>query len=360
MSYKTAIVNFEAFFIPKEDRCNVIMKDIEKAVDAGCDTILGLMLADGFLFFDYDYVVLLNELRDRSKALGVKKLVLVPGICPDMVIPGYEVFKKFNYNLHLAYLSYKDKQHLLQPWNSKSDKFLFLGGVPDRPNRINLMEKFYRSGLLRTNAVWSFFRPWTPEQKEWCRKALPDYTDVRYADFLDYCEKSIDDLYITSKEYGTSKGDFDYKNCEWFKDPAWMDPSIYANTLFSVVSEGISYEGYSSQFLTEKTWRVFAQRHPFILAANDEMMDYAKSLGFRLFNESNDLDDIVEDVRKFLKERKDYTEDIEHNYNLFFKLGAENAALLDSIKEEYNVTQEEIDKWFNKTGFSHLIRKVDD
>ncbi len=356
MNYKTAIVNFEAFFIPKEDRFNVIMRDIQVAASNGCNSILGLMLADGFLFYDYDYSVLLENIKTESAKFGIEQIVLVPGICHDGNVPGFGIIKDFNYNLHLAYLSYKDNRHLLKPWNPNATKFLFLGGVPDRPNRINLMEKFYKSGLLK-DAVWSFFKPWTTEQKVWCRNALSNYSDKEYNDFLDYCENKIDDMYLNSKEYGTSNANFDYNNCEWFKNPSWIDPQVFANTLLSVVSEGNSYKGHSSKFLTEKTWRVFAQRHPYILAANDEMMEYVKSLGFKTFNSSNDLDSIVESVKIFLEQRPDVTNDVEYNYKHFFKLGEENTQVLIDIQNMFNISSEEIDKWFNKTGFSHLIRK---
>lgn len=354
MNYKTSLVNFEVFFVPKEQRVSVIMKDIARAVDQGCDTIVGLMLADGFLFFDNDTAKLLITVEQEGRKLGIKNFILIPGIVPNLDVPGYEVIKTFNFNLHLAYLSYKDKRHLLQPWNQNADKFLFLGGVPNRPNRINLLEKFYKAGLLE-HAVWSFFKPWTDEQADWCRKALPDYTDDEYNNFLNACENSIDDMYINSKEYGTHT-DFDFNGSTWFKDPAWIDPQVYANTLLSVVSEGQSAEESRSSFLTEKTWRVFAQRHPFILAGDYTMMKYVTSLGFKTFNKSCELDDVVSATRQFLELREDVTDAVEHNYNLFFKLGNSNSAVLDELKTKFNIEQADIDKWFNQTGFAHLIR----
>ena len=176
MNYKPSLVNFEVFFVPKEQRVSVIMKDIARAVEQGCDTIIGLMLADGFLFFDNDTAKLLVAVEQEGRKLGIKNFILIPGIVPNLDVPGYEVIKDFNYNLHLSYLSYKDKRHLLHPWNKDAKKFLFLGGVPNRPNRINLLEKFYSAGLLE-QAVWSFFKPWTDEQATWCRNALANYTD---------------------------------------------------------------------------------------------------------------------------------------------------------------------------------------
>lgn len=358
MNYKTAIVNFETFFIP--DALSVIMSDIKDAVDRGCDTILGLMLADGFLYTNNEQLDLLASIEQQSRLLGVKNLVLIPGIVPDMDIPGYEVIKIFNYNLHLAYLSYKNKRHLLYPWNPKADKFLFLGGVPNRPNRINLLEKFYKADLLK-HAVWSFFKPWTDEQADWCRKALPDYTDDEYNNFLNACENSIDNMYEDSKEYSTNNK-FDYDNCQWFKDPAWIDPVVYTNTVVSVVSEGLLYGSYSSKFLTEKTWRVFAQRHPFILAGNSEMLEYIKSLGFKTFNTSTDLDGLVSETEIFLNSYKDCIDmlnaDIEHNYKQFFKLGSTNASVLDEIQIKFRLSNADMNQWFNKTGFAQLIRKT--
>jgi hypothetical protein len=354
MNYKTSLVNFEVFFVPKEQRVSVIMEDIARAAAQGCDTILGLMLADGFLFFDNDTAKLLITIEEEGRKLGIKNFILMPGIVPNMDIPGYEVIKTFNFNLHLSYLSYKDKRHLLHPWNRDADKFLFLGGVPDRPNRINLLEKFYKSGLLE-KAVWSFFKPWTNKQSDWCREALSNYSDEDYSTFLNACENSIDDMYTNSKEYGTH-ADFNFSGSDWFKDPAWIDPQVYANTVLSIVSEGQSADRSRSYFLTEKTWRVFAQRHPFMLAADDTMLDYVKSLGFKTFNKSCDLDDVVSATHQFLELREDVTDYVEHNHNLFFELGASNVAVLDDIQTRFSIKQVDMDAWFNKTGFAHLIR----
>lgn len=366
MPYKTALVNFETFFKPEEQRHDIIMQDIKQAADAGCNIIVGLLLADGFLHCNNsEFFKLMEQIRVSSQELGITDLFLLPGMLPGLNVPGYTVLKSFDYNLHMAYSCYKDKMDFLLPWNNQASKFLFLGGVPDRANRIGLLKRFDKLGAL-DSMVFSFFAPWTPEQDAWCRK---EYADSDYDDFIKRCERSIDDVYSSSKEYGTSS-DYDWSK-GWVNDPAWIDPAVYDNTLFSVVSEGLPDAGLSSSFITEKTWRVFAQRHPFILAANREMTDYVKSLGFKTFDfytsaplysyaepEQVRLDVIAENAQQFLSVCHYHEDairaDVEHNYQHFFMLGETNYFNLMTIKSNLNITDEDM-KWFKK-GFGHLIR----
>jgi hypothetical protein len=184
--------------------------------------------------------------------------------------------------------------------------------------------------------------------------------------------KGIDTLYESNNRFGLD--DYDYDN-GWFSDPAWIDPGIYTDTLFSVVSEGQPIDNrLDSRFLTEKTLRVFAQQHPYILAANPTMANYIKSLGFKLFDEYMQypdylseedenlrLDLVVENTKQFLTAYKNNIDsiqaDVEHNYQQFLKIGEENQSKLNLIQNRYNVTPADMDKWFNKKGFSHLIRR---
>ena len=359
MKYKTSVINFESHFIPMEQRYDLIMQDVTQAVNCGSDTVIGLLLADGFLYSDSEFFELLNKVKNRSEQLGIKNLFLLPGMVQDVNVTGYSVIKNFDYNLHMAYQSYAPRKKLLKPWNTNSSKFLFLGGVPDRPNRIILLNKFYKANMLK-DSVWSFFKPWTSEQESWCRQALIEYNDKEYNDFINYCESRIDNLYNDNKEYGLPG--YTYDN-EWFSDPAWISPDIFSNTMLSVISEGYPLDAkQSSKFLTEKTWRVFAQRHPFILVANKEMIQYAESLDFEIFRSSDDLDKVVSYTQDFLKLYKDnmplINTMVEYNYNLFFQLGSANDSNLKSIKEHYNITDSDFDLWFNKKGFSHLIKET--
>lgn len=339
------IVNLETFWVPEEEKYKLLRDEIGDATD-----VIGLMLADGFIHENPGKII--ERLGDEVN------LVIVPGLAGSNT--SYTKIIDFNFNLHTTYNSYKNKSTF--KWNNSADKFLFLGGVPDRPNRIGLLNKFRKAGLL-SQASWTFFKPWTDEQEHWCRQLLKnDYEE------LIPLARSIDNVYENSKHYGT-----DPAPNSWTNDTAWIDPNVFNNTLLSIVSEGISNSDISSRYLTEKTYRVFVQQHPFLHASNPEMFDYIKELGFKTFeeymlikdyaylpNEDDRLDAIVENTKYFLE---NYTvnqgqieQDIKYNYTLFFTLAFENAKIIDSMKDNFEIDQKEIDKWFNQKGFGHLVR----
>lgn len=338
------VVNLEMFAVPKLDQYNLLKSEIGDATK-----ILGLMLADGFIHETPGSLV-----EQISKEVD---LIIVPGIAENNT--SYEKIIPFNFFLHTTYLTYKNLS--TYKWNSSASKFLFLGGVPSRPNRIGLLNKF-RKANLTDKAEWTFFKPWTEEQEKWCRDYTEDYDEiVKLA-------RSIDTVYESSKHYGTAPAEN-----EWTKNIGLIDPDVYKNTVISIVAEGISNSDLSSKYLTEKTYRVFVQRHPFLHASNPEMFDYIKQLGFKTFenymlikdyaylsNEEERLDAIVENTEYFLKNYKrheiEIQNDVDYNYNLFLKLAKENYKTLDYIKESFEVSQQEIDKWFNQTGFAHLVR----
>lgn len=339
------IVNLETFFVPENQKYTLLKDEIGESKD-----ILGLMLTDGFLHETPGKII-----EEISKEIN---LFIVAGMVSNNTT--YKKIIPFNFHLHTTYHSYKDK--ITYNWNPNSNKFLFLGGVPNRPNRLGLLNKFRKANLLN-QSIWTFFKPWTDEQEEWCRNYTSDYKEI-----LSLC-RSIDSVYESSKHYGTSPVDN-----EWTKDTGWINPDIFKNTIFSVISEGISNsDDLSSKYLTEKTYRVFVQRHPFIHASNPEMFNYIKELGFKTFenymaipnyalmlNEEDRFDAIVENTKYFLKNynsnRKKIEKDVNFNYNKFFILVQENFKILDRIIKDFGVKQVDIDKWFNQKGFSHLIR----
>jgi urate oxidase len=106
------------------------------------------------------------------------------------------------------------------------------------------------------------------------------------------------------------------------------------------------------------------------------MFDYIKELGFKTFenymliqdyaylpNETDRLDAIVLNTKYFLENcnlyKDNIEQDIQHNYDLFFKLAEQNIEILNSIRDTYSIEQTELDKWFNQKGFGHLVRAYD-
>lgn len=341
------IVNLETFWIEESNKYNLLKREIGDAT-----SVIGLMLADGFIHE--------NPGRLVERIAEEVDLVIVPGLAGTNTT--YSKTIPFNFNLHTTYNSYKNRP--TQNWNSLATKFLFLGGVPNRLNRIGLLNKFRKADMMDC-AEWTFFKPWTEEQEDWCRSYTSDYDQL-----LTLC-RSIDPVYEASKHYGTAPS-----ANEWTKDTAWIDPTIFNSTVLSIVSEGVNADDISSKYLTEKTYRVFVQRHPFLHASNPEMFDYIKELGFKTFenymliqdyaylpNEEDRLNAIVLNTKYFLENcnlyKDNIEQDIQHNYNLFFKLAEQNIKILNSIRDTYNVEQTELDKWFDQKGFGHLVRAYD-
>jgi hypothetical protein len=341
------IVNLETFWIEESNKYNLLKREIGDAT-----SVIGLMLADGFIHE--------NPGRLVERIAEEIDLVIVPGLAGTNTT--YSKTIPFNFNLHTTYNSYKNRP--TQNWNSLATKFLFLGGVPNRLNRIGLLNKFRKADMMDC-AEWTFFKPWTQEQEDWCRSYSCDYDQL-----LTLC-RSIDPVYEASKHYGTAPS-----ANEWTKDTAWIDPTIFNSTVLSIVSEGVNADDISSKYLTEKTYRVFVQQHPFLHASNPEMFDYIKELGFKTFenymliqdyaylpNETDRLDAIVLNTKYFLENcnlyKDNIEQDIQHNYDLFFKLAEQNIEILNSIRDTYSIEQTELDKWFNQKGFGHLVRAYD-
>jgi hypothetical protein len=351
------IINFEMLHAGEDYRRSSIIKQLELAKEQGIDIVYGLMLIDGFLY---------RSPETFPVDIDVK---LIAGMCehPDHLY--------FNFYHRIVYNSFKHVQ--LPKWNSEAKSFLFLGGVPSRLNRINLLSKFYDKKML-DNAVWTFFPPWDIEMEKWCRHSLSHYTDQQYLKFLEEGANRIDDIYEISKNYSRASREEwdneDYGSLPWMKDLAWIDPQVFADTVLSVISEGNAYPPATNfNFLTEKTWRTIAMRHPFVFAGYPEQFDYAKSLGLKTFeeymlikdyahiqDENLRLDAVVENVNYFLdsyEQHKEYIRaDTEHNYKVFKDITDQEDKFLDSLA----VTAHDKNKWFEQTGLSHLMKIQDE
>ena len=118
----------------------------------------------------------------------------------------------------------------------------------------------------------------------------------------------------------------------------YINPSWYNRTEFSVVVESQMNTG--GIFITEKTMKPLALKHPFILLGSLGTLEFMQSVGFvtydNLFDETYDKSS--DRLNLVYKQVKDYsmhgydkltTEKIEHNYNLFFN----NVQLEQSFKQ---------------------------
>lgn len=352
---KSKLINFEYFRLDHQQSYEKITTDIYTASLQGYTSIIGLLLADGFLYKNNDvWNTIHNRIIDYAKSLGVK-ISLVSGMSHDNEVNCETV--SFNFYLHTVWMSYKDRS--VGSYNPVTGKFLFLGGVPDRDNRIGLLYTLYKQKLL-DKAEWSFFPPWTNQQRDNSLKYF-DCID-EYEKFVEFAERRVDDLYNSSKHYGTEKIPV---ATEWTNDSAWIDPNIFHKTSLSLISEGHpGDENNNSEFATEKIYRVFVQGHPFLLAANPSIFNHIKDLGFKTFEnyfplqdyatvypEETRLEKLIENLKYFLVNDIDFSADVEYNRQHFYRLAQDNAKILHSIDAD----PDDIDFYFNRKGFGHLL-----
>jgi hypothetical protein len=288
----------------------------------------------------------------------------------------YEILD-WDFPVNQMYQSYKDKLHLVHKWNPAANKFLFLGGVPSRPNRIGLMSKYYDADMLDAG-VWSFFPPWTDDDQKWCREHLNHYTDEKYAEFLKYCDRAVDDKYSVSKDYsrvsGKEMADRGLLDSPWLNDCGWIDPNVFYDTSISIISEGSCYPPATDfEFLTEKIWRAVINNHPFIVADHPDRFAFMKHRGLRTFenylhipeyayieNEETRLDAVVANTGYFLDTVADNIEqiniDIGHNRTVMFDILKRDQKMIEWLKTNLSVSQSSIDRWLLTKDFKTYIR----
>lgn len=381
------LVNFELFFINSENQdpeiiasknIEIIKKDL---LEIDAEHVVGLLLLDGFLYKDNElFYKNMKTVQEYADEIGIKNITLMAGMCENFEHKlkengiNFDV-EFFDYCQWLTWKSYENQSTEIHTWNPAANKFLFLGGIPSRPNRITLLKKFYDKDLLNF-CEWSFYPPWTHHDKEWCRKSLHNLNDDEYNDFIRHCDRKIDDLYKEMKLYTNLNGkqlkeqNIFYK--EWFQNLGYIDPLIYTNTCFSVISEGNAYPGATDfYFISEKTWRAVANNHPFIIAGYPEQVKYAQNRGLKIFNnyflikdyyliedENKRLDAIVTNTKYFMENYKNYESDILKDINHNYEILNEQININKKRISKYSI-EDQITYFYQKDAFGYLIRIVD-
>ena len=367
-------------------KTKLVKRDVKRAAEQGYNVVVGLYLLDGFLQQSHrpeKLVKHLNDIKDYALSLGIKELYVVSG--HGETLEGLPV-ESFYFDLNLRFIknSYKHQFDSLPSYNADSSKFLLLTGMPDRANRIGLMSKFYDANMLK-DAEWTFFAPWAPEDKNWCRNHLQHYTDDQYNQFLVDCERSFDDRYESAKPfYGsytsqeTTVDWYDVVDTEWVQAPAHIDPRVFDDIAVSIISEGPNFwsDDYYD-FVTEKTWRAFLMKQPIIFAGWPGQFKYLKKLGYKTFeeymiipeyalfeDENERLDAVVKNTQHFLKTHQIYKDnilkDVEHNYNLLHKYIKKQDDLLTHFSNVLNISDNEISHYTEIQGYKNLLMRVPD
>lgn len=362
------VINLELLFscddsLESWEIANIKKQQALDEIVPGYDAIIGLLLIDGFLYkVNQEFKTFVEELAAKCKECNIPKLILVPGMCQQLTLPCDILF--FDYNLNIVYNSYR--YEVVNKSNVDASKFLFLTGIPSRPNRIRLTYKLWKAGLLE-HANWSFFKPWTEFDSITCRNLMSELSDTEYDTFMTTCENKIDNAYYDAKHYSHASGaDFvanRITETDFCKDPSWIDPSVFEQTAFSVISEGVNDPNLNTMFLSEKTWRTILNRHAFIFSGTPDMYNYAKSLGLNMFEDfmlikdygsikdpEAQLDAVVTNTAYFLEHKheriKEIEEVIESNYVQMLKLVNKNYQVVETLKS-YGADAEILSKYFD-------------
>jgi hypothetical protein len=349
---KAALVRFELWFLDEENyefdylqeiNFHIVMNQIkEKKEKYDIDTAIGEMWADGWTYKNTnDWYRFLERIQIASQKLGIKNFYLIVGQSHDFQDEldkrnlKFTIIKYF-WPVQEIINSYRrcNKLDNIKPWNSNTKRFFILGGVAARPKRIGLLSKFYDAGMLK-DAEWSFFPPWTDDDKQWCRNYLSHYTDAQYNKFLKDCTREIDQSYKQIHYYSKMSGPELVKEKvfeqEWWSVVGYLDNKIFNKTSISIVNEG---PGDDKRFLTEKLWLTIFNRHPFILVDSAERFQYCKDIGLRMFEEYVKIKDygyidddkqqmqaVLENTQHFLnnslQDEERIQEDIDHNRKIF-------------------------------------------
>lgn len=388
---KSKIINFEwlcdhnHYTYDQFDKIkmDLIKKELSIAANEGYNTVFGLYLIDGFLHCAERPDVYQNELKElKTFADEISiKIIIVSGQGEELKgIPFDKIF--FDYTFRMTYESNKDYFDKNISCDLTAEKFLFLGGMPTRPNRIGLLSQLYDKGLL-SKSEWSFFAPITKDDKNWCRQHLSRYSDKQYNEFIRLAERSFDRKYQDVLPYyggyetvGTKYVWYDIVKTDFIKSPTFVDPLVFSKTAFSIISEGPNFWSSDNYFGTEKSWRTFLYKHPFIFSGHPDQFRYLKKLGYKTFeeymlikdyafieNELSRINAIVENVEYFLtvldKNSNSIYRDVQHNYDLFFEYAGKQNKFLSELEKKYNTDPQEIKYFFNRTGYEHLIRKIE-
>jgi hypothetical protein len=235
----------------------------------------------------------------------------------------------------------KFEQPFNEQWSKDREKFLFLTGKPDKPNRIRLLWKFDRAGLL-DQAIWSLFVP--PDVLASCQPLLPEISTLQLQEFVQKNSRSPD---LTDDIPGLLSGSLHYCGFPF-------DVRMYEQSLFHVVSETL----FDNQrpWITEKTWLALVNHLPFIMAGNTNTLLYLRQIyDLRTFENylprpdydkimQSDarLDAIVENSKYWLDHIADrfqeITEDIKHNHRRAMVIMQENQIMIESFLEQHDLS----------------------
>jgi hypothetical protein len=363
---KTTLISFESlFFHHPSTAIDIIKEEISKKAGKEYDTVIGSILVEIIPSNEIlNLVEALVEIKRYSLSLGFSnfKLILMPPYKQySEELRGFDIYW-YDYLARITHNAYLTRpERLSTQWNRQSGKILVVTGIPHRYNRIRLLYKLYQENLLDDDkCLWSFFKPFSEESWNECRRFLNDIDDTEFDKFMSYAVRTLDDVKVIGAKFAA----------QTIVDDFSLPLELYSETCLSLIPEAHCYPDQPKYDISERTWRVIINRHPFLIAGTQGNTDYLKSLGYKTFEEYfplryDDTDDleqtlnnIVENTKHFLSimssRADEIEEDVEHNYNNFIKMLGESDQLKDDLKNSFGAEDNELDEIFNTTNYWNL------
>ena len=174
-------------------------------------------------------------------------------------------------------------------WNMNAEKFLFLTGKPQYWNRVRLLYKIIKRGLIG-KCTWSFFM--TEETRNKCRSLLADVSDDEFEMLFDYYNHPDEIKIMVQPSQGQGANNDSGTVPEITRNPLqqkfWLytyHVKLFRDSLFRIVAETQFDPGFTiyQPQLTEKTFITILNKIPFILASDNGSLDKLKKMGFKTF-----------------------------------------------------------------------------
>lgn len=281
-----------------------------------------LILNDHCESFDSDFLYFSNQIFKKlisEKKFDKDKLIIVSG-----GLPVKENFYKYLHHcktnklnvypiIFNPYFQFTMATHIISsksvvsnyiPSTSKTNLFLFLNGQP-RTHRIYLLFNLFKRKILE-KCTYSFFYS-LHQMKDLIQK-------TKSVDLKEKILHQIDELEVLElPKILTINPDDRLSQHSISKE----DLSIFDSTYISLIAETIFFKkdklddfthGYWTKhldglFLTEKTFRAIACKHPFIIASRPHSLKALRQLGYQTFSSYIDesYDDIEDDYKRLDK-----------------------------------------------------------
>lgn len=268
-----------------------------------------------------------ETLVSQLKMLGVDNLARQHRL---LVIGGGDMesaYKYIRYDHFLSVILNYDENVAAQSRTpeifSKTDKpykFFFLNGRA-RPHRKYLYERFRESGLLE-QALWTMLdsRPCHNRTFTMQRDGVNVLSTTSELRWLD---PRYEFEFYRNAQVNPGPAERTFVKTELFNNQwgeIYIEPAPYIDTYFSLVTETVFEYPYS--FRTEKTAKVLAVGHPFIVASSVGFYRDLRNLGFRTFDSIIDESfDMIENHQDRMDRIHDTVQDL-CNQDLASFLGA--------------------------------------